>query len=128
MRDLLRVSDSEGSNFGSVSSMVGMGIGSSYEAGVGIDVGIAEEFKTLTADILPLFFGVCWDGPSEVAFLFFVFFTVTSGVCWCRSLMFRSGSVPSALHASKYLRIMTGLESISENIGKSSRGTLLLVI
>ena len=59
MRDLLRVSDSEGSNSGSVSSMVGMGIGSSYEAGVGINVGTADEFKTLTADRLPLFFGVC---------------------------------------------------------------------
>ena len=128
VRGLLRVSDSEGSSSGSVSSIVGMGIGISCEAGVGIDVGIAEEFKTEAADKLPLFLGVCWDGPSEVAFLFFVFFIATSGCGWCRSLIFSLGSVPSALQASKYLRTTTGLDSISENNGKSFSGTLLLVM
>ena len=76
-RDLLRVNDSGGSNAGSVSSMVRIGI--SNEVGVGINVGIAEEFKTEAADKLPLFLGVCWDVPSEGAFLFFVFFSETYG-------------------------------------------------
>ena len=79
VRGLLRVSDSEGSSSGSVSSIGCMGIGISCETGVGINVGIAEEFKTEAADKLPLFLGVCWDDPSEVAFIFFVFFRETSG-------------------------------------------------